>query len=153
MFGFDSARSATGFAFCLMAATVIGSMSARAEDCAAIQDDHDRLACFDRGATGQARFEPAENAVRAELKDPDSAKFSNLSALTSPNVHGEPTAVICGSVNARNSYGGYAGATPFVYFVDEDKAYITGHSSAGAGVMAELAGAMYRRFCLGQNEP
>jgi hypothetical protein len=158
MSGVVSARSAAGFAFLLMAAllmaaTMVGGMSARAEDCAALRNDSERLACFDRAVTPDGRFAKAENAVRANLKDPDSAKFSDLSALTSPNVRGEPTKVVCGRVNARNSYGGYAGAAPFVYFVDEDKAYIAGGNPAGAGMMAELAGAMYRRFCLGQQEP
>jgi len=42
-----------------------------------------------------------ETAVREMLKDPDSAKFKNISEL--------PSGKFCGEVNAKNSYGGYAG--------------------------------------------
>ncbi|PWE48482.1 hypothetical protein DEM26_18210 [Thioclava sp. NG1] len=46
--------------------------------------------------------------VSKELKDPDSAKFRNIFSVKS----GEET-IICGEVNARNSYGGYAGYSYF----------------------------------------
>lgn len=43
-----------------------------------------------------------EKAVRAKLKDPDSAKFENAIVVQTR---------ACISVNAKNSYGGYTGAT------------------------------------------
>lgn len=60
-----------------------------------------------------------ESAIRAQLKDPDSAQF------TWPNsfVHGwyQPPFgrryigwITCGTVNARNSFGGYVGRTAVV---------------------------------------
>lgn len=49
----------------------------------------------------------AKDAVTNSLKDPQSAQFRNLT------VH-EGDA-ICGEVNARNSFGGYAGFQPFSY--------------------------------------
>ena len=53
-----------------------------------------------------------ENGVRRDLKDPDSAKFSEI------NVYkGESGLFSCGSVNARNSYGGYTGYTPFFIYI------------------------------------
>lgn len=52
----------------------------------------------------------AKQAIKAQLKDPGSAIFDALTSYTASNtqVH------ICGYVNAKNSYGGYAGASPFV---------------------------------------
>lgn len=49
-----------------------------------------------------------EDAVRAVLKDPDSARFSSLAAF---DKGGQIN--ICGLVNAKNSYGGYTGSSPF----------------------------------------
>jgi hypothetical protein len=50
-----------------------------------------------------------ERAVRAELKDPESAQFGAMVAFQRPNR----TVFVCGLVNARNSFGGYAGYAPF----------------------------------------
>lgn len=58
---------------------------------------------------------PAEKkaiaAVKAELKDADSAKYRDLHAL-------DDKGGICGWVNAKNSYGGYAGFSVFYYSGD-----------------------------------
>lgn len=52
-----------------------------------------------------------QNGVRGFLKDPASAIFSGTPlAARAPN--GEITA--CGMVNAKNSYGGYTGAGPYI---------------------------------------
>jgi hypothetical protein len=50
-----------------------------------------------------------EQAVREQLKDPSSAQFGPTSFFK--DTTGEMFA--CGSVNAKNSYGGYVGSTPF----------------------------------------
>ena len=55
--------------------------------------------------------------TKASLKDPDSAKFSNLT-IDKLGI------ALCGWVNAKNSFGGYTGATRFAYvdnvgFVDD----------------------------------
>ena len=47
-----------------------------------------------------------EDAVRLELRDPDSAKFRHGKL----NNKGE----FCGFVNAKNGFGGYTGFTPFI---------------------------------------
>lgn len=54
----------------------------------------------------------AQRAVKAELKDPDSAKFHGLRPLKGfdGKVNG-----YCGWVNAKNSYGGYTGDSFFLY--------------------------------------
>lgn len=50
-----------------------------------------------------------KQAVIDRLKDPESARFSNIYSVRdiSGALH------TCGLVNARNSYGGYVGSTPF----------------------------------------
>lgn len=49
-----------------------------------------------------------EDAIRLHLKDPELARFSNFKAGSAP----EGTTV-CGTVNAKNSYGGYTGGATF----------------------------------------
>lgn len=60
------------------------------------------------GAMADNRANDAQRIVRAALKDPDSAKFSNVRVK-------EGTAFVCGQVNAKNSFGGYVGPIPFAY--------------------------------------
>lgn len=52
----------------------------------------------------------AEEKVKALLKDPDSAKFGE------EFVRDPKLPIVCGEVNARNSFGGYSGASEFVVF-------------------------------------
>lgn len=51
-----------------------------------------------------------QNAVRVELKDPYSAMFGGYRASRHQDGH----LTVCGYVNARNSYGGYAGQQPYL---------------------------------------
>ncbi|RWH31619.1 hypothetical protein [Mesorhizobium sp.] len=53
--------------------------------------------------------ETVESGILAVLKDPDSARFSALSAAPQPT--GET--IVCGTVNAKNELGGYTGPAPF----------------------------------------
>ena len=58
----------------------------------------------------------AEHAARAQLKDPDSAKFES-SFVTSRKATGDTwdeDIAVCGWVNAKNGFGGYAGAQRYV---------------------------------------
>lgn len=57
-----------------------------------------------------AGFSSARAAVLAALKDPDSAHFGPLA----PGKSG----AVCGTVNARNSFGGYAGMRAFAWAPD-----------------------------------
>ncbi len=53
------------------------------------------------------------NAIKARiiptLKDPDSARFSPPVASQQP----DGSVLVCGSVNAKNSFGGYTGMKPY----------------------------------------
>lgn len=61
-----------------------------------------------------------EAEVKQNLKDPDSAQFRNIKRF--------PDDVVCGEVNSRNSFGGYAGYQPF--------AHVDGKVSFGAAEIA-----------------
>ena len=50
----------------------------------------------------------SKQLITQDLKDPDSAKFTNLVI-----AQGKGQKLLCGSVNAKNSYGGYVGAKKF----------------------------------------
>lgn len=52
----------------------------------------------------------AQRAIRASLKDPDSAQFKDVYA----NYTEEFQVVACGRVNSKNSLGGYTGFKRFV---------------------------------------
>lgn len=51
-----------------------------------------------------------EGGIREDLKDPDSAKFSGFRATKEPNAG---MVTVCGFVNSKNSFGGYAGKQLF----------------------------------------
>lgn len=63
----------------------------------------------------------AQRAVRAELKDPDSAKFRGVKLEKGDD--GKPYAY-CGWVNAKNGYGGYTGENYFIYNFKKGKVAI-----------------------------
>lgn len=64
---------------------------------------------FDRYELSNPVQEEVRATITKMLKDPERAKFGELAAVKYPNG-----VIICGSVNARNSFGGYTGASPFV---------------------------------------
>jgi hypothetical protein len=53
-------------------------------------------------------FSEAQEAVRRDLRDPESAQFRDVKRCDKPNA-------IQGEVNAKNAYGGYTGFKPFIY--------------------------------------
>jgi hypothetical protein len=74
-----------------------------------------------------------EQAVKEQLKDPDSAKFKHS------DYHVDKTdGVYCGYVNAKNSYGGYTGFQTFeVLSVADGKGFIM-IGVDGDGVMDKI---------------
>lgn len=52
-------------------------------------------------------IEQAKTVVASKMKDPDSARFTDVSLQAKGNM-------VCGWVNAKNSFGGYVGFRPFV---------------------------------------
>jgi hypothetical protein len=60
---------------------------------------------------GDADIARAHAAVESRLNDSGSAKFRNDQVLYVPPGKEK---IVCGEVNAKNFYGGYAGFTPYV---------------------------------------
>lgn len=72
-------------------------------------------------------FEPVvEEAVKRNLRDPDSAQFGTMSG----KMTGEKSAIICGNVNARNKFGGYTGDRSFVSLVSWGEGGVIGGATA-----------------------
>ena len=76
--------------------------------------------------------------VLAVLKDPGSAQFDGLHLSEQQNA-------VCGRVNAKNSYGGYVGARPFIS--DDDGAFIWSGVCEADGTTGE-AGAACLHFLI-----
>lgn len=69
--------------------------------------------CFASDNNDESTFiDKGKKAVVDLLKDPDSARFKDVFYKEPKEPGGFP--VICGSVNARNSYGGYSGYSRFI---------------------------------------
>src|SRR5262245_54619611 len=88
-------------------------------------------------------FGKATVAVSAKLKDPQSARYSDMVRKMAANINGKPTEVVCGTVNTTDSFGRSGGNRPFVYFIADGRAYLVEEKPQPEDV-AQL---IYRRFC------
>jgi hypothetical protein len=61
-----------------------------------------------------------QDLVKSKLRDPGSATFSNISAQNRILSDGKTQTIICGLVNSKNGFGGYAGASAFSVFQDKE---------------------------------
>lgn len=61
-----------------------------------------------------SQFNTVKSAVRQNMKDPSSAQFGRYVAFRATHSDGTQTDHVCGYVNGKNSYGGYAGMTPYM---------------------------------------
>ena len=61
-------------------------------------------------AASNSAIAEAKTAVKATLRDPESAQFSDMDSIE--DGRGK---VICGKVNSKNGLGGYSGFATFVY--------------------------------------
>lgn len=71
------------------------------------------------GPTDSELTRLARTSVQKQLKDPDSAKFGEITLVTpaQQSTTYQSIKVACGSVNAKNSYGGYEGVVRFTVFL------------------------------------
>lgn len=69
----------------------------------------------------------SKDAVGVKLKDADSARYRNVAFYS-----GGGTPVVCGEVNARNSFGGYSGYERFIA-AGSTMAYLESEVSDGIG--------------------
>lgn len=62
------------------------------------------------------QVEQIKNEIKGQLRDPESAQFSDsIYGTRFADSSAEPDA-FCGSVNAKNAYGGYVGHTNFAVY-------------------------------------
>ena len=60
-----------------------------------------------------AQIKVVQGAVINSLKDPGSAQFGEIKAVKNEGTSNE-LVLACGWVNAKNSFGGYVGSSPFM---------------------------------------
>lgn len=63
--------------------------------------------------SAEKAIELAQKEVSADMKDPESAKFRYMRFIQEGEKDGLVGGFVCGNVNAKNSYGAYAGYSPF----------------------------------------
>jgi hypothetical protein len=83
----------------------------------------------------------ALESARNTLADPESALFKDVWAVRGQIADAPPTTFTCGTVNAKNGFGGYVGYTPFV--------------AVGSTVLTPQDGIferVFRQVCLGGNK-
>ena|ERR1017187_3912745 len=60
-------------------------------------------------------FETATRRVKLNLRDPESARFRFVRAYRGTTGNDSAVVTICGYVNAKNAFGGYAGEAKFLW--------------------------------------
>jgi hypothetical protein len=88
-------------------------------------------------------FTRAIAAVNAKLKDPQSARYSDMVRKIGPNVNGKPAEVVCGRVSAKDAFGGYGGTRPFVHFIADGATFLVDANPQPE----DVAQIIYGRFC------
>lgn len=73
--------------------------------------------------------EAIRDAVRNDLRDPESAMFKSIVAFRD----NDGGIVGCGMTNAKNAYGGYVGFEPFRAFIMEAKGRYLGAGAVFGG--------------------
>lgn len=87
-------------------------------------------ACTEAGR----KIAAAEEAVRGALKDPGSAIFSGVTL----GRFGSGVEGVCGTVNARNGFGGMSGPKPFAVSLDQGEAVVEAVGNGTAQRMCAL---------------
>lgn len=67
------------------------------------------------GDNEQVAISQAKKSIARMLKDPDSAKFEDVTLkISEESVDNQPIGYVCGYVNGKNAFGAYAGSVRFV---------------------------------------
>lgn len=80
-----------------------------------------KLAAAGNAVDEALAIDEAKTVLKANLRDPYSAKITDVTYKISPNFEGELIPIVCGYVNAKNGFGGYIGVRQFVYFIQTKK--------------------------------
>jgi hypothetical protein len=73
------------------------------------QEAESARAAIEANTLGPYTIEFAEDVLRGDLRDPESARFRDVRRNTEKGA-------VCGYVNANNGYGGYVGEAPFIVY-------------------------------------
>ncbi len=87
-------------------------------------------------------------AVKQQLRDPASAVFGPMNIYWDRKLNGYYTPAVCGTVNSKNGFGGYAGEKAFVFIVPLTAVMIEG---AADQKLAELFVKHYNQLCAGSH--
>jgi hypothetical protein len=88
-------------------------------------------------------FTKAMEAVKAKLKDPQSARYGDMVRKIGPAMNGKPAEVVCGRVYANETFGVNGASRRFVYFIADGATFV-----AETNPMPEdVAQMIYGRFC------
>lgn len=103
-----AAKIGIGFVVLMVAGAIMKGTAPKPtpEDLAA---DSANTARLTQEREDRERKRTAQDLIKATLKDPESAQFSDVMVV---RVSGAP--VVCGYVNARNGFGGLSGRKGFV---------------------------------------
>jgi hypothetical protein len=97
--------------------------------------------CHSKEPVENLSIATAKAAVSRKMKDPSSTQFRELTLYDHNGIM-----IVCGEVNAKNSYGAYDGYFPFV---SVDGAVFTADSTDDPHVLSAFEGA-HAMFCSGQ---
>jgi len=70
--------------------------------------------------------EVAKMVVLRRLRDPGSAEFGRVNVYGDRKLKGKAVRVACGSVNAKNGFGGYTGFTDFLVIDEGYRLFMNG---------------------------
>lgn len=81
--------------------------------------------------------------MQGHLRDPESARYIFFRLPTKGYAGRDRTFgwVVCATVNSKNGFGGYAGATPYLFLIRNDQ---VAHAIYGNGKGTFLDGDVYR---------
>lgn len=98
-------------------ASVIVAVSLTLAACQTKQASNERVPVFTPIKISSSDIAAVQASVKYDLKDAPSAQFREIRAARSDNGK----VAICGSVNSKNSYGGYVGFSPFLASMQDGK--------------------------------
>lgn len=83
----------------------------------------------------------AQEIVAAKMRNPAAIEFHNVRRVSKSTAVGKAIDSVCGRIKGQRAADGRTGEWPFVYLVDEDKAYIVDDNPD------TMAGISYRNIC------
>ena len=82
----------------------------------------------DTATRRSSEFEPIKDAIKHQLRDPDSAQFRNERIRVLWSTGGKRITVYCADINSNNGFGGKTGFQSSIYYI----------STGGLGSLAQF---------------